>query len=63
MMATEGKGMNDRNYYRMLSDQELVEQVRYGADVNWHELAIVLAERLVRVREDILDEIGRGDWG
>ena len=55
--------MNDRNYYRMLSDQELVEQVRYGTDVNWHELAIVLSERLVRVREDVLDEIGRGDWG
>ena len=54
--------MNDRNYYRMLSDQELVEHVRYGTDVNWHELAIVLSERLVRVREDILDEVGRDDW-
>ena len=63
MMATEGKDMNDRNYYRMLSDQELVEHVRYGTDVNWHELAIVLSERLVRVREDILDEVGRDDWG
>ena len=62
-MATEGKGMNDRNYYRMLSDQELVEHVRYGTDINWSEIALVLAERLVRVREDVLDEIGRGDWG
>jgi beta-N-acetylglucosaminidase len=49
--------MHDRNYYRMLSNAELVDQVRYGTDVNWHELAIVLAERLEMVREDILDEI------
>ena len=38
--------MHDRNYYRTMSDRELLEQVRYGTDVNWHELAIVLAERL-----------------
>jgi hypothetical protein len=48
---------HDRNYYRMLTNAELVEQVRYGTDVNWHELAIVLAERLETVREDTLDEI------
>lgn len=49
--------MHDRNYYRMLTNAELVEQVRYGQDVNWHELAIVLAERLETVREDTLDEL------
>jgi hypothetical protein len=48
---------HDRNYYRMLSNDELVDHVVYGNDVNWHELAIVLAERLEMVREDILDEI------
>jgi len=49
--------MHDRNYYRMLTNAELVEQVRYGQAVNWHELAIVLAERLETVRDDILDEL------
>jgi hypothetical protein len=49
--------MHDRNYYRMLTNAELVEQVRYGTGINWHELAIVLAERLETVREDTLDEL------
>lgn len=49
--------MHDRNYYRMLTNAELVEQVRYGTEINWHELAIVLAERLETVRDGILDEL------
>lgn len=38
----------DRDYYRMLEDHELIEAVRYALRdrVNWEELAIVLAERL-----------------
>lgn len=49
--------MHDRNYYRMLTNDGLVDHVVYGTDVNWHELAIVLAERLETVREDTLDEL------
>ena len=48
---------HDRNYYRMLSNAELVELATYEQDTNWHELAIVLAERLETVREDTLDEL------
>jgi hypothetical protein len=40
------KHKHDRNYYRTMSDRELLEEARRGAHVNWHELAIVLAERL-----------------
>ena len=34
--------MEDRNYYRMLSNYELVEKARQSGD----ELALVLAERV-----------------
>jgi hypothetical protein len=34
---------NDRNYYRMLEDDELIE---LGKSVDTTELALVLAERL-----------------
>lgn len=37
---------NDRSYYRQLSYHELMDTVKVGINVNWHELAIVLAERL-----------------
>ena len=40
------KHKHDRSYYRMLTNDGLVDHVIYGNDVNWHELAIVLAERL-----------------
>lgn len=50
---------DDRNYYRCLDTEELKEAVRYGlADTNWHELAIVLAERLDTIRRETLDEMG-----
>lgn len=47
---------NDRSYYRMLPDSELMDLVTYGTDIDWHELAIVLAERLreARVRRYVL---------
>lgn len=39
--------MKDRNYYRTLSNKELHEEAVRGVDVDWQELAVVLAERLV----------------
>lgn len=38
---------NDRNYYRMLDDEELVELAK---SVDTSELAIVLAERLKKAK-------------
>lgn len=40
--------VKDRNYYNMLDDDELLHFVRYPQPdrTDWHELAIVLAERL-----------------
>lgn len=42
----------DRNYYNMLDDEELMHLVRYPQPdrTDWHELAIVLAERLKKQR-------------
>lgn len=40
------KMKNDRNYYRQLGHNELLDTVQMGINVNWQELAIVLAERL-----------------
>jgi hypothetical protein len=36
----------DRSYYRLRTTQELIAEARYGIDVDWYELALVLAERL-----------------
>lgn len=36
----------DRDYYRALSDRELIEEVRYAIDPDWKELAFALGERL-----------------
>lgn len=38
----------DRDYYRALTDVELLEEAKYTitAQTDWHELATVLAERL-----------------
>ena len=40
---------NDRNYYRMLEDEELIELAK---SVNTTELAIVLAERLRKAKNE-----------
>lgn len=45
---------NDRNYYRMLDDAELMELAK---SVTTNELAIVLAERLKKVQRKL--EAGR----
>lgn len=36
----------DRNYYRQMTNKELVEQAETYMHTNWQELAIVLAERV-----------------
>ena len=36
----------DRNYYRHMTNRELVETARCGVNLDWQELAIVLAERV-----------------
>jgi hypothetical protein len=36
----------DRDYYRGLSNNLLIEEQRRGVRVNWQELSVVLAERL-----------------
>lgn len=41
---------NDRNYYRMLDDDELMELAK---SVATNELAIVLAERLKKVQRKL----------
>lgn len=43
----------DRSHYRKLSTFELWELTRYSTDANWHELAIVLGERLETVRAEV----------
>lgn len=43
----------DRSYYRKLSTFELWELTCYSTDANWHELAIVLGERLGTVRAEV----------
>ena len=41
----------DRDYYRALSARALLDEVKYGVNVDWHELAVALAVRL----EDAVD--------
>lgn len=38
--------MKDRNYYRAMTNGELIEETRRGVHVSWEELAVVLAERV-----------------
>jgi hypothetical protein len=48
--------MKDRSYYRKLDTSELREQVKYGVDVDWQELAIALGERLGTIRDEVYEE-------
>jgi len=48
--------MKDRSYYRKLDTSELREQVKYGVDVDWKELAIALSERLRTIRDEVYAE-------
>jgi hypothetical protein len=51
--------MKDRSYYRKLDTSELREQVKYGVDVDWKELAIALSERLGTIRDEVYIETQR----
>jgi len=42
----------DRNDYRAMTDMELINESVYGINVDWKELALVLAERLESITED-----------
>lgn len=53
-------GGKDRSYYRALSTNELKEQIHYGINVDWKELAIALTERLETIRNEVYDEVGEG---
>lgn len=50
-------GGKDRDYYRSMSSRELREEVHYGINVDWKELAIALSERLMAIRDEVYDEI------
>jgi hypothetical protein len=54
----ERKMTKDRNYYRNLDTALLKEEIHYGINVNWQELAIALAERLNTIRREVIDEMG-----
>jgi hypothetical protein len=43
----------DRQYYRALSDRTLLDEINEPGPINYHELAIVLAERLSRALLDL----------
>ena len=47
----------DRNDYRLMTAKELQEEVHYGINVNWQELAIAMAERLDTIRREVYDEL------
>ncbi len=50
----------DRDYYRTVETTTLKEEVHYGIDVDWQELAIAMAERLDDIRRETLDETEQG---
>ena len=49
-------GGKDRDYYRTMPVSELREQVHYGINVDWKELAVALTERLDTIRNETYDE-------
>lgn len=55
-------GGKNREDYRSMSNEALIEQPRYPDRPDWYEMAIVLAERLdlamVRIKE--LEDTNRG---
>lgn len=46
----------DRDYYRALTNRELINEADYGLHVAWKELAIALSERLER------EEFNPSNW-
>lgn len=49
--------LKDRDYYRSMATAELKEQIHYGINVDWKELAIAMAERLDTIRREVYDEV------
>lgn len=47
----------NRNDYRSMSVPALQEETLRGINVDWQELAIVLAERLDTIRRETIDEM------
>ena len=47
----------DRNDYHSMDTRQLQEEIRYGINVDWQELATVMAERLDTIRRDTIDEM------
>jgi hypothetical protein len=50
---TTTKLTRDRNYYRQMTNKELVEQAETYMHTNWQELAIVLAERVTSLKHKL----------
>ena len=46
----------DRSYYRAMTHDALQEEVTYGINVDWKELAIALGERLDTIRDEVYKE-------
>jgi hypothetical protein len=46
----------DRDYYRALTNKDLVDEAKNAINPDWHELAIVLAERLEK------EEFNPANW-
>jgi hypothetical protein len=50
----------DRDYYRALANSELLEEIPYGIGIDWHELCVVLGER-VKEAQRKLNQHNEGD--
>ena len=50
--------IKDRDYYRGLTTNALIEEVQRGVGVNWQEISVVLVERLYDTRDEFY-EAGR----
>lgn len=56
-------GGKDRDYYRGMPTSELREQIHYGINVDWKELAIALSERLDTIRREVYEEFDDSAYG
>lgn len=58
--------IKDRAYYRSMDLTEILEEVKLGINVNWHEMAIALSEMLedgVKDRQEAaVERHYDGDW-
>jgi hypothetical protein len=58
--------IKDRTYYRSMDLTEILEEVKLGINVNWHEMAIALSEMLedeVKDKDEAASDAAYdGDW-